>query len=443
MDKTNLLENKKVVYSTLGCKLNFTETSHIAGMLGDLGMHTVSEGEEADYCIINTCSVTALADKKCRQLIRHLHREHPKAKIIVIGCYAQLNPCEISMIEGVDLVVGASEKSQLASYIEQLESGETLGLSMTHSPVQRAVHFLPSVSSEGRTRHFLKVQDGCDYKCSYCTIPMARGKSRNGSISELVTLAQQVAAEGGKEIVLTGVNVGDFGRSTGETFIDLIQALDQVEGIDRFRISSIEPNLITHDIIDFVATSKRFAPHFHIPLQSGSNEVLKLMRRRYNKELFREKVLHINRVLPNAYIGVDVIVGMRGELPEFFEESFDLLNELNVSKLHVFPYSERANTDALKIEYIVSPNEKQERSHRLLKLSDNKLRAFNENQIGTIHKALIEHSNDTEWVYGFTENYVRVRLPYKEHLQGEVVDVSIGSFLDGDTGLMNASLVNI
>lgn len=404
-------------------------------------MQTIEEGEDADYCIVNTCSVTALADKKCRQAIRHLHRQYPNARIIVTGCYAQLSPDEIFDIEGVDLVIGAAEKDRLLSYIIRMEEGASFGHPI-HSEIKDATTFIPSVSSEGRTRHFLKVQDGCNYKCSYCTIPLARGVSRNGSIKELVALAQDVAKSGGKEIVLTGVNVGDFGRSTGESFIELLQALDNIDGIDRFRISSIEPNLITHGIIDFVANSTHFAPHFHIPLQSGSNEVLRLMHRRYNRELFREKVEHIHQVMPSAFIGVDVIVGMRGEKPEYFDDGYDFLDSISVSKLHVFPYSERPNTDALMIDYVVSPEEKQERTQRLISLSSDKLNAFNMSQVGTKHRVLVEHSETAISLYGFTDNYIRVKLPYDESLQGEIVSVKVGLPAKNDPEVMEGKLIH-
>lgn len=442
MRETNLFKDKKVAFYTLGCKLNFAETSYLGQALLDQGMQTAVEGEQADYCLVNTCSVTELADKKSRQVIRRLHREHPQAKIIVTGCYAQLKPETVAQIEGVDLVLGAREKGELLKYLLQLEATSDYGHAhILHTPIGEVDNFAYAVSSEGRTRHFLKVQDGCDYHCSYCTIPKARGRSRNGAIREIVAQAEQVVAEGGKEIVLTGVNVGDFGRSTGETFLQLIQALDKVEGAERFRISSIEPNLITDEVIRFVAESQRFAPHFHIPLQSGSNQVLRLMRRRYKREVFAEKVLLIKELLPDAFIGVDVIVGTRGEEPEFFEESYDFLSGLPVSKLHVFSYSERPGTDALKIPHTVSPQEKQERSQRLHQLSEEKHRAFNTSQIGSERLLLLEHAEEGEWLYGFTENYVRVRVPYQADLQGEVVPVRLLRLLEEEPEVLEGELL--
>ncbi len=411
MTGTEAFEGKKVHFSTLGCKLNFAETSHLGRLLTrDLGMEVAEKGEEADFCLVNTCSVTEMADKKSRQLIHRLHRENPRAHIIVTGCYAQLKPGEISKIDGVDLVLGAAQKGDLVKYLLMIEKGELpFDQHVLTTPIGEADTFVPSVSAEGRTRHFLKVQDGCDYRCSYCTIPKARGKSRNGSIADLITQARGVAEEGGKEIVLTGVNVGDFGKSTGDTFLDLIRALDEVEGIERYRISSIEPNLLTPEIIDFVSASRRFAPHFHIPLQSGSNEVLGLMRRRYRREVFEEKIRLIKDAMPEAFIGVDVIVGARGETADCFEDGRAFIDSLPVTKLHVFPYSERPGTDALAIPYSVSQEEKHRRSHVLLEISEKKHLDFIVSQIGSAHKVLWEHAVKDGQMYGFTENYVRVR----------------------------------
>lgn len=443
MIDTNIFQDKKVAFLTLGCKLNFAETSYLGRALLERGMRAVMEGEQADFCLVNTCSVTELADKKSRQMIRKLHREHPDAKIIVTGCYAQLQPEEIADIEGVDLVLGANEKGDLIKYLEQLESrihsGE--GTQVLHTPIEDIHLFSHSVSSEGRTRHFLKVQDGCDYHCSYCTIPKARGRSRNGWIADLVSEAEGVATEGGKEIVLTGVNVGDFGKSTGESFIELIRALDEVEGIERFRISSIEPNLITDEIIDFVAHSKRFAPHFHIPLQSGSDDVLGLMRRRYKREVFAHKVEFIKEVMPHAFIGVDVIVGTRGEQSEYFEDSYHFIESLPISKLHVFSYSERPGTDALEIKYVVTPQEKHRRSQRLLELSERKHQDFNISQIGSERKLLIEHGSDEKYLYGFTENYVRARVPFKEGLEGEIQLVKLCGVSEDEPEVVEGKLI--
>lgn len=443
MIDTQFFENKRVAFFTLGCKLNFAETSYLVQALHNEGMITAAEGEQADLCLVNTCSVTDVADKKCRQLIRRIHRQHPKAKIIVTGCYAQLEPEEVAGIEGVDLVLGAGQKGDLVKYVRQMgHSGPMDGVGhILHSPIGDVRAFAPSVSSEGRTRHFLKVQDGCDYHCSYCTIPMARGRSRNGRVEDLVGQAKRVAEEGGREIVLTGVNVGDFGRSTGESFIDLVRALDQVEGIDRFRVSSIEPNLITDEVIDFVAHSRRFAPHFHIPLQSGSNAVLKLMRRRYKREVFAHKIAMIKELMPDAFIGVDVIVGTRGETEEYFQESYDFINTLPISQLHVFSYSERPGTDALKIDHVVSPQQKHERSQRLLALSNKLLDDFYESQLGTTRKLLIEHSDADDYLYGFTENYVRVRIPFEDHVQGEVRPVFLSTRVEDDPQVISGRLL--
>lgn len=441
MVDTAIYKGKKVAFCTLGCKLNFAETSHIARALLDLGITPVAEGEVADFCLVNTCSVTELADKKSRQMIRRLHREHPDAKIIVTGCYAQLQPDEVAEIAGVDLVLGARDKGRLMEFLRSGEIDESHG-HIIHTPIEDVDNFIPSVSSEGRTRHFLKVQDGCDYRCSYCTIPKARGKSRNATVAELVKAAEKVVEEGGREIVLTGVNVGDFGRTTGETFMDLIMALDKVEGIDRFRISSIEPNLITDEIISLVARSKRFAPHFHIPLQSGSDEVLGLMRRRYTRTLFEHKVKLIKSYMPDAFIGVDVIVGMRGETEAHFDDAYQFIAHLPISKLHVFTYSERPGTDALNIPDAVAPAVKHERSRSLIALSESKHQQFNQSQLGSRHRLLVEHSTgDDEWLYGYTENYVRVRIPYQSGMEGEVVDVRLENLIESMPELVTGSIL--
>ena len=362
MIDTNIFSDKKAVYYTLGCKLNFSETSTIARMLKEAGVRTVRKGEKADICVVNTCSVTDTADKKCRQAIHKLIKENPEAYVIVTGCYAQLNPQLIADIEGVDLVLGAEQKGQLFDFVQSLEKK---GKGEVHSTATKDIRsFVPSCSRGERTRYFLKVQDGCDYFCSYCTIPFARGRSRNGKIEDLVKQAEEAAAEGGNEIVITGVNIGDFGKTTGESFFDLIKALDKVEGISRYRISSIEPNLLTDEIIEYVSHSRAFMPHFHIPLQSGSDDVLKLMRRRYDTALFASKIEKIRSVLPDAFIGVDVIVGTRGETPEFFEDAYRFIKSLDITQLHVFSYSERPGTQALKIDYVVSPEEKHQRYGR-------------------------------------------------------------------------------
>lgn len=426
MTDNSIFENKLAAYLTLGCKLNFAETSAIGRQLSDVGVRKAREGEVAHICIINTCSVTEFADKKCRQAVRKMIKENPGSFVIVTGCYAQLKPDDIASIEGVDIVLGAEQKLDVITYLDELKKKEK-GTIFT-SKTNRIKTFVPSCSKDDRTRYFLKVQDGCDYFCSFCTIPFARGRSRNGSIDSLVKQAEQVVREGGKEVVLTGVNIGDFGRTTGETFFDLVKALDDVEGIERFRISSIEPNLLTDEIIEFVATSKRFAPHFHIPLQSGSDEVLKLMKRKYDTTLFKHKVEKIKSTLPDAFIGVDVIVGTRGETDQLFEESHQFIDSLNISQLHVFTYSERPNTQALKIEHIVDTKTKHARSKALLEISDKKLKEFYTSQIGTNRKVLFEHNVHDGKMTGFTENYVKVEHPFNESLINEVKNIKLADY---------------
>ena len=436
MIDTTIFENKTAAYYTLGCKLNFAETSTIGKTLAAAGVRKAREGERADICVINTCSVTELADKKCRQAIRRIHKEHPGAFVVATGCYAQLKPEEVAAIEGVDLVLGAEQKLDILQYINSLQKcGEDEAGHVAVTPSKDIRRFSPSCSADDRTRHFLKVQDGCDYFCSYCTIPFARGRSRNGSIASLVRQAEEVAREGGREIVLTGVNIGDFGKTTGESFLDLIRALDRVEGIERYRISSIEPNLITDEAIDFVAGSRSFMPHFHIPLQSGSDSVLKLMRRRYDTALFRHKIEKIKQVLPEAFIGVDVIVGTRGETAAYFEETRRFLEDLDITQLHVFSYSERPGTMALRIDNPVPPEEKHRRSQVLLELSERKLAAFYEAHIGETARVLVEHTQHGEWMHGFTENYIKVELPYDERLSNEVRSVRLGGWNEDRSAL--------
>lgn len=433
MIDTNIFSDKKAVYYTLGCKLNFSETSTIARMLKEAGVRTVRKGEKADICIVNTCSVTDTADKKCRQAIHKLIKENPGAYVIVTGCYAQLNPQLIADIEGVDLVLGAEQKGQLFDFVQSLEKK---GKGEVHSTATKDIRsFVPSCSRGERTRYFLKVQDGCDYFCSYCTIPFARGRSRNGKIEDLVKQAEEAAAEGGKEIVITGVNIGDFGKTTGESFFDLIKALDKVEGISRYRISSIEPNLLTDEIIEYVSHSRAFMPHFHIPLQSGSDDVLKLMRRRYDTALFASKIEKIRSVLPDAFIGVDVIVGTRGETPEFFEDAYRFIESLDITQLHVFSYSERPGTQALKIDYVVSPEEKHQRSQRLLALSDEKTLAFYKRHIGRTAQVLLERPKPGMPMHGFTDNYIRVELDADHSLDNHLVEVKLGDFNEDKTAL--------
>ena len=435
MIDTTVFQDKKAVYYTLGCKLNFAETSTIGKTLKDAGIRTVRKGEKADIIVVNTCSVTEVADKKCRQAIHKLVKSHPGAYVIVTGCYAQLKPDTVADIEGVDLVLGAEQKGDLMKYLVTLEkSAHGEAITTATKDIRK---FSPSCSRGDRTRYFLKVQDGCDYFCSYCTIPFARGRSRNGSISELVQQAKDVAAEGGKEIVLTGVNIGDFGKTTGETFFDLIKELDNVEGIERYRISSIEPNLLTDEIIDFVSTSKRFMPHFHIPLQSGCDEVLKLMRRRYDTELFASKIRKIKQLMPDAFIGVDVIVGTRGETPEYFESAYNFIKSLDVTQLHVFSYSERPGTQALKIDYVVPPEEKHARSQRLLELSELKLKEFYARHKGAEAVVLAEHSKPGMPMHGFTDNYIRVELDSSKATDNQLIKVRLGDFSADGESLMS------
>ena len=428
---------RRAAYVTLGCKLNFAETSSLRDQLQAQGILPAVDGEEADVCIVNTCSVTETADQKCRQAIHRLHRQHPDAAIIVIGCYAQLKAGEIARMEGVDLVLGMEQKGEVPQRIHQLLARKaqlaTAGAACHESvavPTKDIRTFVPSCSRGDRTRYFLKVQDGCNYYCTYCTIPIARGRSRNGSIASLVAQAEEVARQGGKEIVITGVNIGDFGRTTGETFLQLIQALDRVEGIERYRISSIEPNLLTDEIIEWCARSRAFMPHFHIPLQSGSDTVLRLMHRHYDTALFRTKVERIRQVMPDAFIGVDVIVGTRGETAECFEETYTFLESLDISQLHVFSYSERPGTKALEIPHVVSPQEKHARSQRLIALSERKHRAFCQRFVGTVRPVLWEHAREGQPMQGFTDNYVRVELPADHQaLDNTITSITLTDFI--------------
>ena len=433
MIDTSIFQDKTAVYYTLGCKLNFSETSTIGKTLKEAGVRTARKGEKADICVINTCSVTEVADKKCRQAIHRFRKQHPDAFIVVTGCYAQLKPDQVAEIEGVDVVLGAEQKKDLLKYLGDLhkhDKGEAVA-----SSFKDIRSFAPSCSRGDRTRYFLKVQDGCDYFCSYCTIPLARGRSRNGTIASMVEQAEQAAAEGGKEIVLTGVNIGDFGRTTGESFFELVKALDKVQGIERYRISSIEPNLLTDEIIEYVSKSRSFMPHFHIPLQSGSDEVLKLMRRRYDTELFAGKIRKIKELMPDAFIGVDVIVGTRGETDEYFENAYEFIKGLDVSQLHVFSYSERPNTQALNIDYVVAPEVKHQRSQRLLALSDEKTKAFYAKRIGETMTVLMEKPKAGAPMHGFTDNYIRVEVESKPKLDNHLVKVCLGEFNEDETAL--------
>lgn len=440
MIDTNIFQDKTAVYYTLGCKLNFSETSTIGRLLQEAGVRTARKGERADICVVNTCSVTEVADKKCRQAIHRLVKQHPGAFVVVTGCYAQLKPETVAGIEGVDIVLGAEQKKDLLQYLGNLQKRDS-GEAYT-SALKDIRSFAPSCSRGDRTRFFLKVQDGCDYYCSYCTIPFARGRSRNGSIAQLIGQARQAAAEGGKEIVLTGVNIGDFGKSTGEHFFDLVKALDEVEGIERYRISSIEPNLLTDEIIDYVARSRRFMPHFHIPLQAGSDEVLRLMRRRYDTSLFAHKIGRIREVMPDAFIGVDVIVGTRGETEELFEEAYRFIRGLDVTQLHVFSYSERPGTQALKIAHAVTPADKHLRSQRLLELSDEKTHAFYARHIGRTMPVLLERPKPGMPMHGFTPNYIRVEVPHDDALDNQVVQVRLGDFNAEGTALEGTLLTD-
>lgn len=420
--------NATALFHTFGCKLNFAETSTVARLLGERGIRRVAQGEVPDIVVVNTCSVTELADKKCRQAIRGFSRRYPEAAIVVTGCYAQLKSDEVASLPGVKIVAGTNEKLKLVEFVERWLQDRESHVEVT--PLQQLRDFVPSCSRGDRTRYFLKVQDGCDYWCSYCTIPRARGRSRSGTIDDLVAQARQVADEGGREIVITGVNIGDFGKGRDDNFLDLIKELDRVDGIQRYRISSIEPNLLTDPIIDFVAGSQRFMPHFHVPLQSGSDHVLQLMRRHYDTELFRYKMERIVSAMPDAFIGVDLIVGARGETLDEFERSRDFITSLPISRLHVFTYSERPGTKALDIDHIVDQAEKHRRTREMLAVSDRLLTDFTERFIGSVRPVLLEHSRPGHPMSGFTDNYLKVRVDAPAHLDNEILDVRINSVSD-------------
>lgn len=419
---------RTAVFHTLGCKLNFAETSTVARMFADKGIRRAQTGEVPDVVVVNTCSVTELADKKCRQAIRSFVKKYPNATVIVTGCYAQLKSDEVAAIPGVKIVAGSDQKLLLTQFLDEFVATHEPRTVVT--PLKEMRHFFPSCSRGDRTRYFLKVQDGCDYYCSYCTIPMARGRSRSGTIDDLVAQAHQVAQEGGKEIVITGVNIGDFGKGREDTFFDLIKALDEVEGIERYRISSIEPNLLTDEIIEWVAQSKRFMPHFHVPLQSGSDEVLKLMRRHYDTALFRAKVEKIRATIPDAFIGVDLIVGARGETPELFEQSRSFIESLDISRLHVFTYSERPGTRALNIDYVVDPREKHRRTRIMLALSEQKMMQFSERFVSTTRLVLLEHSKPGKPMSGFTDNYLKVEVAANSSLDNTMVNVRLDEVIN-------------
>jgi threonylcarbamoyladenosine tRNA methylthiotransferase MtaB len=422
--------NKKVALYTLGCKLNFSETSTVARMFQEEGFARVDFNETPDVYVINTCSVTENADKKCKQLVKKALKVNPNAFVAIIGCYAQLKPEEIAQIYGVDMVLGASEKFKIVEHFQNLEKNEKALIYA--SKIKEVKDFIPSYSKGDRTRSFLKIQDGCDYFCTFCTIPLARGKSRNNSVEDTVNVAKEVALTAAKEVILTGVNIGDFGQGEGENFFELIQELDKIEGIERFRISSIEPNLLSNDIIDFVAQSNKFMPHFHIPLQSGSNKILKAMRRKYLKELYVERVNRIKELMPHASIGVDVIVGFPGETEEDFLETYNFLNELDVSYLHVFTYSERQNTTAVKMEGVVPKHIRSDRSKMLHILSDKKKRFFYNQHLGKTYNVLFEAEQHDDALNGFTDNYIKVKVPYSVDLENQIKTITLKDVdLDG------------
>lgn len=422
--------NKKVSLYTLGCKLNFSETSTVARMFEEEGFARVDFNDTPDVYVINTCSVTENADKKCKQLVNKALKVNPNAFVAIIGCYAQLKPNEIAQIYGVDMVLGASEKFKIVEHFQQLEKKEQA--TIFASKITTVKEFIPSYSKGDRTRSFLKIQDGCDYFCTFCTIPLARGKSRNHSIAETVKVAKEVSLTAAKEVILTGVNIGDFGQGEGESFFDLIKALDKIEGIERYRISSIEPNLLNNEIIEFVAQSDKFMPHFHIPLQSGSNKILKAMRRKYLKELYVERVAKIKELMPHACIGVDVIVGFPGETEDKFLETYNFLNELDVSYLHVFTYSERQNTTAIKMDDVVPKAERSKRSKMLHILSDKKKRFFYEQHIGEAYNVLFESEQHDNYLTGFTDNYIKVKVPFDVTKQNQIKTVTLANIdLDG------------
>jgi len=419
-----------IAFYTLGCKLNFSETSTIGRQAREQGFEVVNFKDAADIYVINTCSVTENADKKCKRTVKEAKKANPDSSVVVIGCYAQLKPQEIIDIDGVDMVLGAAEKFNLMQHLEKIKEERNVVLNRN---IKETREFVPGYSFGDRTRSFLKVQDGCDYFCTFCTIPLARGKSRSNTVEETIKVAQEVAQTAVKEVVLTGVNIGDFGFDTDESFYDLIVELDKVEGVDRFRISSIEPNLLENRIIDFVAQPERFVPHFHVPLQSGSDELLKKMRRKYLRDLYSDRVARIKQTMPHACIGVDVIVGFPGETDEHFEETYNFIRDMDVSYLHVFPYSARANTTARKMDDQVPQQVKNERAQRLRILSNKKKMAFYTEHLGTVRTALMEAENKDGFMYGFTENYVKVRLPFDAQKINEQIQVELKSIADDGT----------
>lgn len=434
----------KALFHTFGCKLNFAETSTVARMFAEEGITRVGPGDTPDVIVINTCSVTELADKKCRQAIRSFHRRYPEAAILVTGCYAQLKPSEVASLPGVAVVAGNDRKNRLPEFLHEFVNSRKPASDVVPTP--KLLAFNPSCSQDDRTRHFLKIQDGCDYYCTYCTIPAARGRSRSGTIASIVAQAEKAAANGAKEIVITGVNIGDFGRRTAdesgliaidgprETFLDLIRSLDTIEGIERYRISSIEPNLLTDEIIEFCASSRRFMPHFHIPLQSGSDEVLRLMHRHYDTALFRHKIERIRQLIPHAFIGVDLIAGARGETEEEFAKSRDFVESLPITRLHIFPYSERPGTKALEIGHVVSQQDKHRRVNELLHVSERKMEAFARQFLGTVRPVLLERGRPGEPMSGFTDNYLKVSVDAPHNLDNTIVPVRLLSLIPTEIG---------
>ncbi|MDE5661619.1 MAG: tRNA (N(6)-L-threonylcarbamoyladenosine(37)-C(2))-methylthiotransferase MtaB [Muribaculaceae bacterium] len=430
IDNTVFARPLKALYHTFGCKLNFAETASVADVFASRGIHAAAKDETPDIIVVNSCSVTAEADRKCRSTIRSFNRRYPQALILVTGCYAQLKPDELRALPGVGVVAGVNDKLALADMAEAYLAGRDAAPEVPEAKELR--DFMPSCSRGDRTRYFLKVQDGCDYWCTYCTIPKARGRSRSGSIEQIVEQARKAAAEGGREIVITGVNIGDFGHGRDDSFIDLCRELDKVDGIERYRISSIEPNLLTDELIDFVGSSRAFMPHFHIPLQCGDDEVLQLMRRRYGTALFAAKVERVRRVMPDAFIGVDLIVGARGETPERFESSRAFVDSLDISHLHVFTYSERPGTRALQIEHVVSQEEKHRRSAVMMALSARKHAAFAERFLGSVRPVLLEHTRPGHRLGGFTDNYLRVECDLPQSYDNRLVMMRLDSL--GDDG---------
>jgi threonylcarbamoyladenosine tRNA methylthiotransferase MtaB len=428
---------KKVAFCTLGCKLNFSETSSMARKFEELGFERVDYKEMADVYVVNSCSVTAESDKKSRNLIRSALKKNPGAVMMVTGCYAQLKSDEISAITGVDYVLGSGEKMNITGFLNDLHKTSEPVIKITDH--RKIKNYFSSYSFGDRTRTFLKVQDGCNYYCTFCTIPMARGMSRNDSIANTVAEARQVAEKGIKEIILTGVNIGDFGRSTGESFFDLVKALDEVEGIERFRISSVEPNLLTNEIIEFVAASKRFAPHFHIPLQSGSDEVLALMKRKYTRDIFASRVEKIKQLMPDAFIGVDVIAGTNGETDQYFLDTYNFIVDMDISQLHVFPYSERPGTFALQIPHKVPVHERHERVKRLIDLSERKQRLFYESQLGSTRKVLFEADKKQNRIFGWTDNYIRVETQWNADMVNHVRDFNLQKI--NEEGICNGIII--